>query len=64
LGCGSEELAKGDLSVIKIPRGRAWLDLGTPKSLLEARKFIEIVEEHQGLQVGNPMDAAKLFGWI
>lgn len=57
-------LATGDLSVIKMPRGTAWLDLGTPKSLLEAGKFIEIVEERQGLQVGNPMDAAKLFGWI
>ena len=57
-------LASGELSVIKMPRGTAWLDLGTPKSLLEAGKFIEIIEERQGLQVGNPLDAAKVFGWI
>ena len=57
-------LESGDLHVIKMPRGTAWLDLGTPKSLLEAGKFIEIVEERQGLQVGNPRDVAELFGWI
>lgn len=57
-------LKDNQLSVIKMPRGTAWLDLGTPKSLLEAGKFIEIIEERQGLQVGNPADVSKLFGWI
>ena len=52
------------LTVLRLPRGTAWLDLGTPKSLLEAGKFIEIVEERQGLKVGSPEDVAQLLGWI
>jgi glucose-1-phosphate thymidylyltransferase len=39
-----------------MPRGTVWLDLGTPKSLLEANKFIQIIEERQGLRVGDPYD--------
>jgi glucose-1-phosphate thymidylyltransferase len=57
-------LTDGQLNVVKMPRGTAWLDLGTPKALLEAGKFIEILEDRQGLQIGNPSDVAKLLGWI
>ena len=46
------------------PRGIAWLDLGTPGSLLEAGKFIQIVEERQGLRVGDPAEIAILMGWL
>jgi glucose-1-phosphate thymidylyltransferase len=47
-----------------MPRGTAWLDLGTPGSLLEAGKFIQIIEERQGLRVGDPIDIAQLLNWI
>jgi glucose-1-phosphate thymidylyltransferase len=47
-----------------MPRGTAWLDLGTPGSLLEAGKFIQIVEERQGLRVGDPTEIADLMGWL
>jgi len=57
-------LTDRQLNVVKMPRGTAWLDLGTPKALLEAGKFIEILEDRQGLQIGNPSDVAKLLGWI
>ena len=57
-------LSDGKLNVVKMPRGTAWLDLGTPKALLEAGKFIEILEDRQGLQIGNPSDIARLFEWI
>jgi glucose-1-phosphate thymidylyltransferase len=59
----SDYLNDGDLTVIKMPRGTAWLDLGTPESLLEAGKFIQIVEERQGLEVGNPIEVARILGW-
>lgn len=52
-----------ELTVIKMPRGTAWLDLGTPDSLLEAGKFIQIIEERQGLEVGNPIEVARVLGW-
>jgi glucose-1-phosphate thymidylyltransferase len=57
-------LNDGELTVVKMPRGSAWLDLGTPGSLLEAGKFIQIVEERQGLRVGDPAEIAKLLNWV
>ena len=57
-------LKDGQLTVVKMPRGTAWLDLGTPGSLLEAGKFIQIVEERQGLRVGDPTEIADLMGWL
>ena len=55
-------LEDGKLKVLQMPRGTAWLDLGTPGSLLEAGKFIQIVEERQGLRVGDPAEIAILMG--
>jgi len=60
----SDYLRDGKLKIIKMPRGTAWLDLGTPDSLLEAGKFIQIIEERQGLEVGNPFDVAKTVGFL
>ncbi|MGE5365511.1 MAG: glucose-1-phosphate thymidylyltransferase RfbA [Bacteroidota bacterium] len=39
------------LSVMKIGRGVAWLDTGTPESLLQASNFFGIIEDRQGLKV-------------
>jgi glucose-1-phosphate thymidylyltransferase len=52
-------LKDGLLYVLKIPRGTAWLDLGTPRSLLEAGKFIQILEDRQGLKIGDPFEIAN-----
>lgn len=52
------------LTVLKLSRGNAWLDMGTPKLLLDAGNFIQIVEDRQGLEVGNPFQIAVTMGLI
>ena len=57
-------LEKGSLSVEVIGRGSAWLDTGTHESLLAAAKFIEIVEQRQGLKICCPEEIAYISGFI
>lgn len=44
-------LKRGSLNVQLIGRGVAWLDTGTPASLLQASNFFGVIEERQGLKV-------------
>lgn len=46
-----EYLKSGNLRVEKIGRGVAWLDTGTPQSLLQASNFFGVIEDRQGLKV-------------
>ena len=55
---------KGRLTVEKLGRGYAWLDTGTPSSLLRAAQFVETVEDRQGLQIGSPEEVAWRKGYI
>ena len=57
-------LKEGRLTVEKLGRGYAWLDTGTPTSLLRAAQFVETVEERQGLQIGCPEEVAWRKGFI
>lgn len=57
-------LERGQLSVERLGRGVAWLDTGTPRSLLEATNFIEAIEERQGLKVACLEEIALEHGWI
>ncbi len=57
-------LDRGALSVEVIGRGSAWLDTGTHESLLAAAKFIEIVEQRQGLKICCPEEIAYHSGFI
>jgi glucose-1-phosphate thymidylyltransferase len=57
-------LDEGKLSVAKIGRGIAWLDSGTPDSLLDASNFIASIEQRQGLKIGCIEEAAYQMGFI
>lgn len=49
---------RGELNVIQIGRGVAWLDAGTHESLLQASNFVETVEQRQGLMICSPEEIA------
>ena len=57
-------LADGLLHVDQLRRGYAWLDTGTPGSLLDAGNFVRTIQSRQGLQVGCPEEIAFAQGWI
>jgi glucose-1-phosphate thymidylyltransferase len=57
-------LKQGLLTVEKLGRGYAWLDTGTPSSLLRAAQFVETVEDRQGLQIGSPEEVAWRKGYV
>lgn len=44
-------LKDGRMSVVPMRRGNAWLDAGTPESLIEASQFIHLLEKRQGLKI-------------
>jgi glucose-1-phosphate thymidylyltransferase len=57
-------MQQGRLSVERMGRGYAWLDTGTPDSLLEASEFIRSLEKRQGLKVACPEEVAHHMGFI
>jgi len=59
-----EYLKRGDLRVEKMGRGFAWLDTGTPDSLLEAAEFMRTLEKRTGFRVACPEEIAFVSGWI
>lgn len=57
-------LERGALHVEKMGRGYAWLDTGTPDSLIEASEFVRTFEKRQGLKICCPEEIAYLMGFI
>ena len=57
-------LSKGKLKVEILSRGYAWLDTGTPDSLLDASNYIATIERRQGLKIGCIEEVAFRMGYI
>jgi glucose-1-phosphate thymidylyltransferase len=57
-------LERGQLSVELMGRGYAWLDTGTPDSLLEAAQFVATLEKRQGFKIACPEEIAYRMGFI
>ena len=57
-------LKRGKLKVELLGRGYAWLDTGTPDSLLDASNYIATMERRQGLKIGCIEEVAFRMGYI
>ena len=57
-------LEMGELHLEKMGRGFAWLDTGTHESMLEAARYIEIIEKRQGLKISCVEEIAYYKGFI
>ncbi|HEX8572079.1 MAG TPA: glucose-1-phosphate thymidylyltransferase RfbA [Allosphingosinicella sp.] len=57
-------LERGDLDVVQLGRGFAWLDTGTHDTLHEASLFVRMIEHRQGIKVMAPEEIAFDFGYL
>lgn len=57
-------LHEGRMSVVPMKRGNAWLDAGTPDSLMESSAFVHIIEKRQGLKIACIEEIAYRRGFI
>lgn len=57
-------LERGQLSVERMGRGYAWLDTGTPDSLIDAAQFVRTLEQRQGVKIACPEEIAWSQGFI
>ncbi|MBO0712284.1 MAG: glucose-1-phosphate thymidylyltransferase RfbA [Acetobacteraceae bacterium] len=57
-------LAQGSLYVERLSRGCAWLDAGTPDSLLQSATFVQTIQSRTGMLVGCPEEVAFRMGFI
>ena len=60
----NEYLKRGDLNIIELGRGFAWLDTGTHDSLMEASLFVQTIQNRQGYKVACLEEIAFNQGWL
>ncbi|MBN1130242.1 MAG: glucose-1-phosphate thymidylyltransferase RfbA [Chitinispirillaceae bacterium] len=57
-------MEQGELHVVTLGRGIAWLDTGTHESMLQAAEFVETIQSRQGVIVSSPEEIALRRGYI
>lgn len=57
-------LEQGMLHAVRLGRGMAWLDMGTPEALLEASQFVHTLERRQGLKIACLEEVALTMAFI
>ncbi|MFI1443892.1 glucose-1-phosphate thymidylyltransferase RfbA [Streptomyces fructofermentans] len=57
-------LARGRARLVDLGRGFAWLDAGTPESLLQAAQYVRTLEERQGVRIACIEEVALRMGFI
>jgi len=57
-------LEQGKLSAELLGRGAAWLDTGTHESLMDAARYVEVIERRQGMKIGCLEEVAWRMGYI
>lgn len=57
-------LREGRMNVVPMRRGNAWLDAGTPESLMDSSQFVQIIEKRQGLKIACIEEIAYRRGFI
>ena len=57
-------LEKGDIDVVTLGRGYAWLDTGTIDALADATEFVKVLENRQGIKISAIEEIAYKNGWI
>src|SRR5882762_52714 len=59
-----EYLRRGQLRVVRLNRGFAWLDAGTSSSLHDASAYVQTIEKRQGIKLGCPEEASFRRGFL
>lgn len=57
-------LEQGNLNVVTLGRGYAWLDTGTVDTLMDAAEFVKVIEGRQGISISAIEEIAYKNGWI
>ena len=57
-------IEEDNLSVTQLGRGYVWFDAGTPKSLLDAAHYVEVIQSRQGVFIASPEEVAWRMGFI